>query len=189
MLERIEVPSLAADPGGIIRWLNPAALQLLGAIRGRTFISTVAPHDVSRLRTAFAEWLDGGSSRVDAVLIAGTGSLVACTLSSAALARDGLVVGVFTAVTRIQRASLAPAVAPERLTPRQFEILQLIATGTATGEIAQTLHLSRETVRNHVRALLVKLNAKSRLEAVAIARRDNLVVAPDGDDSASVLHV
>jgi DNA-binding CsgD family transcriptional regulator len=188
VLECIEVPSLAADPRGIIRWLNPAGLQLLGAIRGRTFTSTVAPHDVSRLRTAFAEWLDGGSSSVDAVLIAGTGSLIACTLSSTALVRDGLAVGVFTAVTRVQRATLAPAVAPERLTPRQFEILQLIASGTPTAEIAQTLHLSRETVRNHVRAVLVKLNAKSRLEAVAIARRDNLVVWPDGNDSASVVH-
>jgi DNA-binding CsgD family transcriptional regulator len=188
VLERIAVPSLAADPRGIIRWLNPAGLQLLGAVRGRTFSSTVAPHDVRRLRSAFAEWLDGGSSSVDAVLIAGTGSLITCTLSSTALVRDGLVVGVFTAVTRIQRATLAPAVAPERLTPRQFEILQLIASGTATAEIAQTLHLSRETVRNHVRAVLVKLNAKSRLEAVAIARRDNLVVTPDRDDFASVVH-
>ena len=188
MLERIDVPSLAADPRGIIRWLNPAGLQLLGAVRGQSLTSTVAPHAVSRLRSAFAEWVEGDSSSVDAVLIAGTGSLIACTLSSTALVRDGFVVGVLTAVTRVQRASLAPAVAPERLTPRQFEILQLIATGTTTAEIAQTLHLSRETVRNHVRAVLLKLNAKSRLEAVANARRDNLVVAPDGDDSAFVLH-
>lgn len=179
MLERIDVPSFAADPRGIVRWLNPAGLQLLGAVRGRTFASTVAPHDVSRMRRAFVAWMDGGSFNVDAVLIAGTGSLIACTLSSTTLIHDGLVAGVFTAVTRIHRASLAAAVAPERLTPRQFEILQLIAAGTATAEMARTLHLSRETVRNHVRAVLVKLNAKSRLEAVAIARRDNLVVAPD----------
>jgi DNA-binding CsgD family transcriptional regulator len=188
VLDRIDVPSLAADPRGIIRWLNPAGLQLLGAVRGRTFTSAVAPHDVSRLRRAFVEWVDGGSSRVDAVLIAGTGSLIACTLSSTALVRDGLVVGVFTAITRVHRASLAPAVAPERLTPRQFEILQLIAIGTTTAEIAQTLHLSRETVRNHVRAVLVKLNAKSRLEAVAIARRDNLVVTPDRNVTDGLLH-
>jgi DNA-binding CsgD family transcriptional regulator len=188
VLERIEVPSLGADPRGIIRWLNPAGLQLLGAVRGRPFTSTVSPHDVSRLRKAFATWVDGDSSSVDAVLVAGTGSLVASTLSSTALVRDGLVVGVFTAVTRIHRATLAPAVEPERLTPRQFEILQLIAGGTTTAEIAQTLHLSRETVRNHVRAVLVKLNARNRLEAVAIARRDNLMVMPEGNDPPSVMH-
>lgn len=187
MLERVDVPSLAADPRGVIRWLNPAGLQLLGAVRGRPFTSTVAPHDVSRLRRAFAAWMDGGSSSVDAVLVAGTGSLIGCTLSSTALVRDGLVVGVFTAISRVHRSTLAPAVAPERLTPRQFEILQLIANGTTTAEIAQSLHLSRETVRNHVRAVLVKLNAKSRLEAVAIARRHNLVVSPDGDNSAFVV--
>jgi DNA-binding CsgD family transcriptional regulator len=188
VLERIDAPSLAADPRGIIRWLNPAGLQLLGAVRGRTFTSTVAPHDVTRLRRAFAAWVDGGSSSVDAVLIAGTGSLIACTLSSTALIRDGVAVGVFTAVTRVHGASFAPAVAPERLTPRQFEILQLIAMGTTTAEIAQSLHLSRETVRNHVRAVLVKLNAKSRLEAVAIARRDNLVVTPDQNATERLLH-
>jgi DNA-binding NarL/FixJ family response regulator len=44
-------------------------------------------------------------------------------------------------------------------------------------EIARELHLSVETVRNHIRHLLRALGAHSRLEAVAIARRDHLVSA------------
>jgi DNA-binding NarL/FixJ family response regulator len=45
----------------------------------------------------------------------------------------------------------------------------------STKQIADELHLSRETVRNHVRHLLHALGAKSRLEAVAVARRDYYV--------------
>jgi DNA-binding NarL/FixJ family response regulator len=64
----------------------------------------------------------------------------------------------------------------ERLTPRQLEVLQLLARGITTDGIAADLHLSRETVRNHVRAVLERLGATSRLEAVAFARRDGLVL-------------
>jgi DNA-binding NarL/FixJ family response regulator len=86
------------------------------------------------------------------------------------------VVGVFGVITRTpQRVHPAP-IAPERLTPRQFEVLQLIAGGAGTADIADLLQLSRDTVRNHVQAVLRRLEAKSRIEAVAIARRDALVL-------------
>jgi DNA-binding NarL/FixJ family response regulator len=55
-------------------------------------------------------------------------------------------------------------------------VLQLLARGATTDGIAADLHLSRETVRNHVRAVLERLGATSRLEAVAFARRDGLVL-------------
>jgi DNA-binding NarL/FixJ family response regulator len=58
----------------------------------------------------------------------------------------------------------------ERLTPRQLEILQLIATGRTTAQIAEELFLSPETVRWHVKLILRKLNAKNRAEAAATLR-------------------
>jgi DNA-binding NarL/FixJ family response regulator len=58
----------------------------------------------------------------------------------------------------------------ERLTPRQLEILQLIATGQTTTQIAEQLFLSPETVRWHVKLILRKLNAKNRAEAAATLR-------------------
>ena len=58
----------------------------------------------------------------------------------------------------------------ERLTPRQLEILQLIAAGETTTEIAQRLFLSPETVRWHVKAILRKLKARTRAEAAACLR-------------------
>jgi DNA-binding NarL/FixJ family response regulator len=58
----------------------------------------------------------------------------------------------------------------ERLTPRQLEILQLIASGQTTTQIAERLFLSPETVRWHVKLILRKLNAKTRAEAAATLR-------------------
>jgi two-component system, NarL family, nitrate/nitrite response regulator NarL len=57
-----------------------------------------------------------------------------------------------------------------RLTPRQLEILQLIASGATTREIADRLVLSPETVRWHVKAILRKLGARTRAEAASALR-------------------
>jgi two-component system nitrate/nitrite response regulator NarL len=56
----------------------------------------------------------------------------------------------------------------ERLTPRQLEVLQLIAAGNTTSEMAALLNLSPETVRWHVKSILRKLRAKTRAEAAAV---------------------
>lgn len=67
---------------------------------------------------------------------------------------------------------LAPA---NPLSPREVQILQMLGQGADTTAIAQTLHISRTTARNHIQRLLHKLGAHSRLEAVTIARRQGLV--------------
>jgi DNA-binding NarL/FixJ family response regulator len=61
------------------------------------------------------------------------------------------------------------------LTPREREILRLMAQGLQTGEIAVRLGLSLSTVRNHIQNVLVKLGAHSKLEAVATAVRSGIV--------------
>ncbi len=67
-----------------------------------------------------------------------------------------------------QQLELAPRPPQrERLTPRQLEILRLIASGYTTAQIAAELFLSPETVRWHVKAILRKLNARTRAEAAA----------------------
>jgi DNA-binding NarL/FixJ family response regulator len=67
---------------------------------------------------------------------------------------------------------------PERsteLTPREREILGLVAEGRTNGEIARQLFISTKTVSVHVSNILAKLGASGRTEAAAIARRDNLL--------------
>jgi DNA-binding NarL/FixJ family response regulator len=62
-----------------------------------------------------------------------------------------------------------------RLTPRQREVLRMLADGVRVSEIASRLTISVTTVRNHVRAILLELDAHSQLEAVARARSFALV--------------
>jgi PAS domain S-box-containing protein len=72
-------------------------------------------------------------------------------------------------------AAPPPAGPVPRLTPRQHEILGLLAEGKAVKKIARLLGLTETTVRNHVRLLLLALGAHSQLEAVARARAHGLL--------------
>ncbi len=61
------------------------------------------------------------------------------------------------------------------LTPREREILQLLADGMSNGEAATKLFISQETVKSHVRHILAKLEADTRTHAVAIALRESII--------------
>ncbi len=61
------------------------------------------------------------------------------------------------------------------LSPRQRQVLDLLADGHGPATIARRLGLSVPTVRNHVAAVLHRLGCHSQLEAVATARRRGLI--------------
>jgi len=63
----------------------------------------------------------------------------------------------------------------ERLTPREKEVLRLMAEGTSSREIAHRLGISYTTVRTHIRSLGSKLGVHSKLEAIVKARELALV--------------
>jgi DNA-binding NarL/FixJ family response regulator len=97
-------------------------------------------------------------------------------VSSVALRADGDVVGVFGVVTpaRVQALPEPPRQAVE-LTPRQHQVLRLLGDGLTTGKIASELGIAEETARNHIKAVLRALEARSRLEAVVAARHRGLL--------------
>jgi len=64
---------------------------------------------------------------------------------------------------------------PPHLTPRQHEVLRLLADGCPARTIAERLGLAEATVRNHIRAVLLELGVHSQLEAVSKARRYRLL--------------
>lgn len=64
----------------------------------------------------------------------------------------------------------------EPLTPRESEVLQMLASGLANKEIAAKLAISEHTVKFHVASILGKLGAASRTEAVALGIRHGLVL-------------
>jgi PAS domain S-box-containing protein len=173
----VGVPAYLIDRDGTIRWLNQAATELVGDAVGRKFTRLVAPEDVHAAREIFARKLLGRSGATDFTLrlLDQAGRRVTVEFNSVPVRENGSVVGVFGLGRALQTTEAPGPEAAPALTPRQHEILRLLAQGLSTGTIAGTLGLSEETVRNHIRALLAALDAHSRLEAVAVARRYGLL--------------
>jgi DNA-binding NarL/FixJ family response regulator len=67
-----------------------------------------------------------------------------------------------------------------RVTARELEVLKLVAQGLPNREIGERLFISENTVKNHVRNILEKLQLHSRMDAVMYAMRENLFDVPDG---------
>ncbi len=96
------------------------------------------------------------------------------------LFRDVTVAHEIEALVRQRLTQAAPASpdggAPDaQLTRRELEILRLMAGGANTRTMAERLHVSPATVRNHVQNILGKLGVHSRLEAAAYATRHRLL--------------
>ncbi|ANI17511.1 hypothetical protein A9C11_27560 [Pseudomonas citronellolis] len=68
-----------------------------------------------------------------------------------------------------------PSGAASNLTAKELQVLALVASGQSNDALAEKLFVSESTVRTHLRSINAKLNARSRLEALAIARRDGLI--------------
>lgn len=80
-----------------------------------------------------------------------------------------LLAGVVNRLTGRLRGSTAA------LTARERETLALLADGASTADISGRLGVARNTARNHVQRVLEKLGARSKHEAVAIARREGML--------------
>jgi PAS domain S-box-containing protein len=174
-LERVRVPAYVVDRQGVVRWENQAARAVFGEMRGRQITSLVAPEERRRAREIFYRNLTGppeGSDNKGVAHDAG-GERIMVEVSAVPLTRDHHVIGVFGQVIDIEDTSPPPPL--PHLTPRQVEVLHLLERGHSTMQIADELHLSPETVRNHIRRLMRALGAHSRIEAVFLARPERAV--------------
>jgi PAS domain S-box-containing protein len=176
-LEDLRVPAFVVDRGARIRYQNRSARELFGNANGRVFFDLLAPESRAAAHMHFNRKLLGTERTSDTERWVPTPQGDALVeLHSVAIEAGERVVGVFGI------ASSTPKLRPRRrrlalpsLTPRQTEVLDRLAEGMSTEQIAGSLGISRETVRNHVRGILRTLGVHSRLEAIVEARRRGLL--------------
>jgi PAS domain S-box-containing protein len=173
-LEKVSVPAAIVDREGTVTWTNKAARDVFGNRVGQPFVSVVAPEYVELVQRQLERKLGGGPmTDYEAELVTADGKRRRAEISSVLIPGGDVCSAVFgLAVLRPPRPAAADLV---RLTPRQDEVLQLLGQGASTENIASMLHLSKETVRNHVRNILRALRVHSRLEAVARAHELGLL--------------
>ncbi len=81
----------------------------------------------------------------------------------------------FAALNKRDQEERAEQVPAPKLTDREMQVLKLVAKGMNNRDIARELFISENTVKNHVRNILEKLQIHSRMEAVMIAVREKLI--------------
>jgi len=109
-------------------------------------------------------------------LLPRSASMPALVAAAVAVVEGWLVLDPSFVAARATAAELPEPSLPEALTPREVEVLQLLAEGLPNKLIAQRLGISEHTVKFHVNALMGKLGAASRTEAVVRATRRGLVL-------------
>ena len=144
---------------------------------GRHYTELLPPEARENVATQFRRAVERGEpTDFETAFIDASGQLRGTRAQHLPLQVDGETVGVLILAFEIH-PPIGADVAPQ-LTPRQREVLGLIASGASTSEIAEKLTLSTETVRNYVRAVLSELGAHTRVEAIAEARRLGLLARP-----------
>jgi DNA-binding NarL/FixJ family response regulator len=88
----------------------------------------------------------------------------------------GVAGAVIAALGTVTRPGERPSELVSRLTPREGEILALVAQGLSNAEISEALVLSEATVKTHVSRVLIKTGSRDRAAAVALAYQSGLVV-------------
>lgn len=124
-----------------------------------------------------AEWTNSLRQGIKGVLPSSvTGPEVAAAIEAAAA---GLVVfhpSEVESLFQLKKMNEPPEILPESLTPREIEVLRLLADGLGNKEIASRLVISEHTVKYHVTSIMGKLGAASRTEAVMIGIRHGIVL-------------
>jgi len=172
-VDELAAPAYVIDRDGRISWVNRAGVELFGDLRGTQFLERVAPEHRQAARTNFTKKVVGKTSSqvFDTVAIDREGGRIPMRVTSAPLRRDDQIVGIFGVAVPLAPTSRVERSPLDDLTPRQLEVLRLLAEGLETPQIAHRLGVAEETARNHIRALLRATGAHSRLEVVLMGFR------------------
>ena len=152
-------------------------VDLVGELRRHNPGVTVLVLSATLSQATLAKAVQAG---VDGVLdkLAGLGEIVGTLrrlLAGAALPSQQEIIEALRPADRQSDPDSDARLAVERLTPREREVLELLADGLDSEGIAQNLSITAEQEREHVAAILDKLGVRSRLQALAVAARLGVV--------------
>lgn len=174
VFERSRNAMLIANDSRRYTDVNAAACRLLGAPRAwilKRRVDDFTPHEyrgeVARL---WASFIAEGTQAGEYELLLADGSRRRVEYSATANILPGQHLSIFVPLVSGQ-AEIEDARRGGRgtLTPREAEVMGLLALGASTQEVAETLTISRETARTHAKNAIHKLGARNRAHAVAVA--------------------
>lgn len=175
LMQHVHVPCWILDSDGVFTWINDAFLSIFGDQRGKYLSAIIAPESLERAERHHGLINDENPvSELEIVMVRADGSRVRTEISSVLLSGIGLCCGAFGLAGLTGKPARGQADNAD-LTPRQTDVLMLLADGASTEQIANELYLSTTTVRNHISGILQALDVHSRLAAVTKARREGLV--------------
>jgi PAS domain S-box-containing protein len=182
LVDRLVIPASVHDVKGRFVHVNEAAERASGKSNaqwlGHHFTEPLPPEARESVAAQFRRAVERGEpTDFETVFIDASGHLRGVRAQHLPLRSGGAIVGVLILAFDSRRPRSGPVgVDPQpRLTPRQREVLGMIASGLSTAEIAAQLTISPETVRNHLRSLFSELDVHTRLEALAAAQRLGLL--------------
>jgi PAS domain S-box-containing protein len=185
LVDSLMVPASLHDVDGRFVHMNAAAERASGLSKtkliGCHFTELVPPEARENVAEQFRRAVERGEpTDFETVFVDASGHLRGVRAQHLPLRSGDEIVGVLILAFDARRLpSLPIGLEPQpRLTPRQREILDLVASGLSTAEMATTLTISTETVRNHLRSIFTELDVHTRLEAITTARRLGLLAPP-----------
>jgi DNA-binding CsgD family transcriptional regulator len=176
-LEEIRVPAALVDRSGTVRWLNHAGRREAGDRTGEDVTSVIGPGAREQVEALLAKVLSRGEPIEGRLPVrVADGSFVVREISVVPVREGETVVGVFGLGQRSGESSSPPSSkASAALTPRQRQVLNLLAAGRSTHQISAELGVSHTTVRNHVANLMAALGVHTRLQAVITASNAGMI--------------
>ena len=180
VFDGLDIALFVIAPNGVLVWGNAAATALVGDRVGSSYLELIPRRHREAARRSFARKIRGAGPSSERLELVGAHGRRIEVLAHSAPMREGDVVRAVLGVAlplrgvyvypRTQRNGAAGP-----LTPRQEQVLGLLARGLETEQIAAELGVAMETTRNHIRAVLGRLEAHTRLEAVIVALRNGLI--------------
>jgi PAS domain S-box-containing protein len=180
LVDSLVVPASLHDTEGTFLRVNKAAERASGSsnaqLLGRHFTDPLVPEEREKVAALFHRAAEEGKpSEFETVFIDGSGRARGVRAQHLPLRSGEAIVGVLILAFDAPTPAIPIGLERPRLTHRQAEVLNLLASGLSTPEIAKRLTLSDETIRNHLRGIFRALRVHSRLDAITAARRLGLL--------------